>query len=114
MKDCIADDHVPLYVKSFHSMSLPLTFPSAYLCIAYQGDEWGIHLVFEKAREAAPCVVVLEDLDSLITDANRSFFLNQLDGLTGNDGLLVIGSTNHFDRLDPGLSSRPSRFDRKL
>lgn len=50
---------------------------------------------------------------SLINDRNRSFFLNQLDGLEGNDGLLIIGTTNHFERLDPGLSTRPSRFDRK-
>jgi transitional endoplasmic reticulum ATPase len=69
--------------------------------------------VFEKAREVSPCVVILEDLDSLITDYNRSFFLNQVDGLHNNDGLLLIGTTNHFDRLDPGLSTRPSRFDRK-
>jgi ATP-dependent 26S proteasome regulatory subunit len=27
--------------------------------------------------------------------------------------LLVIGTTNHFEQLDPGLSTRPSRFDRK-
>ena len=56
---------------------------------------------------------MLEDLDSLIHDRNRSFFLNELDGLEGNQGLLVIATTNHFDRLDPGLSNRPSRFDRK-
>lgn len=70
--------------------------------------------VFDHARQMSPCVVILEDLDSLINDSNRSFFLNQLDGLTGNNGLLIIGTTNHFDRLDPGLSNRPSRFDRKL
>lgn len=58
--------------------------------------------------------MVLEDLDSLINDENRSFFLNQLDGLENNDGLLVIGSTNHYDRLDPAITKRPSRFDRKL
>jgi hypothetical protein len=57
--------------------------------------------------------LILEDLDSLINDRNRSFFLNELDGLEGNEGLLVIASTNHFERLDPGLSNRPSRFDRK-
>ena len=77
------------------------------------GDEGGIAAVFEKARQLSPCVIVLEDLDSLIDDQNRSFFLNQVDGLEGNDGLLMIGTTNHFDRLDPGLSTRPSRFDRK-
>jgi SpoVK/Ycf46/Vps4 family AAA+-type ATPase len=70
--------------------------------------------VFRKARAEAPCVLILEDLDSLINDSNRSFFLNQLDGLENNDGLLVIGSTNHYDRLDPAITKRPSRFDRKL
>jgi len=70
--------------------------------------------VFGKARAEAPCVLILEDLDSLINDDNRSFFLNQLDGLENNDGLLVIGSTNHYDRLDPAITKRPSRFDRKL
>ncbi|KAL0562813.1 hypothetical protein V5O48_019265, partial [Marasmius crinis-equi] len=98
MKTCDAKGYAPLYVKSFQS---------------FMGDEYSMTVVFNKARQLAPCVVVLEDLDSLITDSNRSFFLNQLDGLEGNDGLLVIGTTNHFDRLDPGLSSRPSRFDRK-
>lgn len=71
-------------------------------------------LVFGKARAEAPCVLILEDLDSLINDGNRSFFLNQLDGLEDNDGILVIGSTNHYDRLDPAITKRPSRFDRKL
>jgi ATP-dependent 26S proteasome regulatory subunit len=49
----------------------------------------------------------------LINDENRSFFLNEIDGLENNDGLYILGTTNHFDRLDPGLSDRPSRFDRK-
>lgn len=69
--------------------------------------------VFDKARQLSPALIILEDLDSLINDKNRSFFLNQLDGLQSNDGLLIIVTTNHFDRLDPGLSTRPSRFDRK-
>jgi transitional endoplasmic reticulum ATPase len=36
-------------------------------------------------------VLVLEDLDSLITDENRSFFLNEVDGLDDNDGMLLVG-----------------------
>lgn len=79
----------------------------------WKTEEQSMQDVFDKARELAPCVMILEDLDSLITDSNRSFFLNQMDGIEGNDGLLLISTTNHFDRLDPGLSSRPSRFDRK-
>lgn len=98
MKDCETKGFTPLYVKSFHH---------------WAGDERGMYEVFNKARAVAPCVVILEDLDALINDFNRSFFLNQVDGLANNDGLLLIGTTNHFDRLDPGLSTRPSRFDRK-
>jgi len=98
MKDCYSRGRAPLYVRSFRHN---------------QGDEGGMAMVFDKARQMSPCVIILEDLDALITDKNRSFFLNQLDGLDGNDGLLVIGSTNHFDKLDPALSGRPSRFDRK-
>lgn len=43
----------------------------------------------------------------------RSYFLNEVDGLKSNDGIFMIGSTNHLERLDPGISKRPSRFDRK-
>ncbi|ORY30982.1 P-loop containing nucleoside triphosphate hydrolase protein, partial [Naematelia encephala] len=99
LKAIMKEVNVPaLYVKSFRT---------------WNGDEAGIREIFSHARRQAPCVLVLEDLDSLITDLNRSFFLNEVDGLEDNDGLLLIGTTNHFDRLDPALSSRPSRFDRK-
>lgn len=43
----------------------------------------------------------------------RSYFLNEVDGIKRNDGILMLGSTNHLERLDPGISKRPSRFDRK-
>lgn len=48
-----------------------------------------------------------------MVDKVRSYFLNEVDGLEKNDGILMIGSTNHLERLDPGISKRPSRFDRK-
>ncbi|KAF9651126.1 P-loop containing nucleoside triphosphate hydrolase protein [Thelephora ganbajun] len=99
MKGALDKGHSPLYVKSFQS---------------WAGEEYAMTQVFGKARAEAPCVLILEDLDSLINDRNRSFFLNQLDGLENNDGILVIGSTNHYDRLDPGITKRPSRFDRKF
>lgn len=51
----------------------------------------GIRMIFSRARKEAPCILVLEDLDSLITDNNRSFFLNEVDGLEDNDGLLLVG-----------------------
>ncbi|KAF2206049.1 P-loop containing nucleoside triphosphate hydrolase protein [Delitschia confertaspora ATCC 74209] len=88
-----------LYVKSFETCS---------------GDvQFSIRQVFQKARASAPCLLIFKDLDSLIKDEVRSYFLNEVDGLESNDGILMIGSTNHLDRLDPAISKRPSRFDRK-
>lgn len=53
-------------------------------------------------------LLILEDLDSLLTDQNRSFFLNELDGFAANEGIVTIASTNHPERLDPAISNRPS------
>ena len=93
------DDPVPtLYVRSLAS---------------YGGPEYAISLIFSKARQMAPCFLVFEDLDSIVSDAVRSYFLNEVDGLQDNDGIMMVGSTNHLERLDPGISKRPSRFDRK-
>ncbi len=88
-----------LYVKSFQ---------------AEHGTEHDcIRQVFKKARKAAPCILVLEDLDSLINPGNRSFFLNELDGFAANTGVVALATTNHPEKLDPAILDRPSRFDRK-
>ncbi|KAG9236829.1 P-loop containing nucleoside triphosphate hydrolase protein [Amylocarpus encephaloides] len=93
-------DNIPsLYVKSFDSASASST--------------GSIQTIFSHARAMAPCLLIFEDLDSLITDKTRSYFLNEVDGLESNDGILMIGSTNHLDTLDPAITKRPSRFDRK-
>ncbi len=68
--------------------------------------------VFSRAR-MSPCVVVLEDLDSMIDDHNRSFFLNEMDGFQPNVGVVVLATTNHPEKLDASIIDRPSRFDRK-
>lgn len=88
-----------LYVKSFQSDCMT--------------QEECIRLVFERAREVAPCILLLEDLDSLINDDNRSFFLNEMDGFASNHGILTLATTNHVEDLDVALLKRPSRFDRK-
>lgn len=72
--------HPSLYVKSFHN---------------WAGDENGIRMIFDKARAMAPCLLILEDIDSLVNMGNRSFFLNEVDGLEENDGILVLATTNH-------------------
>lgn len=68
-----------LYVKSF----------------THFNPEYGIRRVFQKARETAPCLLIFEDVDSLVTPSTRSYFLNEVDGLEKNDGVLMLGSTNH-------------------
>jgi SpoVK/Ycf46/Vps4 family AAA+-type ATPase len=88
-----------LYVKGFKS--------------EYANEHENIGAVFARARMSTPCLLVLEDLDSMIDNENRSFFLNELDGFESNTGLVVLATTNHPDRLDPAILNRPSRFDRK-
>ncbi|KAI1202479.1 P-loop containing nucleoside triphosphate hydrolase protein [Nemania serpens] len=80
---------------------------------SFGGPEYALMAIFNKARQFAPCYLVFEDLDSIVSDQVRSYFLNEVDGLKSNDGIFMIGSTNHLDRLDPGIAKRPSRFDRK-
>jgi hypothetical protein len=88
-----------LYVKSFQADHM-----TEHDCIRQ---------VFKKARKSSPCILVLEDLDSLINAGNRSFFLNELDGFAANTGVVALATTNHPERLDPAILDRPSRFDRK-
>ena len=88
-----------LYIRSFKS----------------DGDteEENIAEVFKRARMTTPCLLVLEDLDSMIDDTNRAFFLNELDGFHTNTGVVVLATTNHPEKLDSSILDRPSRFDRK-
>jgi transitional endoplasmic reticulum ATPase len=71
---------------------------------SWMGPEASINDIFAKAREFAPCYLVLEDIDTLVSSDVRSYFLNEVDGLKSNDGIFMIASTNHLDRLDPGIS----------
>jgi transitional endoplasmic reticulum ATPase len=100
-------------IKSLTERSPPV--PTLYVksLDACAGPKWSVQQIFVKARRAAPCLLVLEDLDSLVESSTRSYFLNEVDGLSSNDGILMIGSTNNLDQLDPSVTKRPSRFDRK-
>ena len=80
---------------------------------SYRGDHEALRRIFARARRAAPCVLVLEDLETILKDDNRSFFLNELDGFSDNSGILTLATTNYPERIDPAIIDRPSRFDRK-
>ncbi|HVT10844.1 MAG TPA: ATP-binding protein [Fimbriimonadaceae bacterium] len=69
---------------------------------------------FHRARETAPCLLVLEDIDTLVDKTNLSFFLNEMDGFAANQGVLTVATTNHPEKLDSAILERPSRFDRKI
>jgi cell division protease FtsH len=82
--------------------------------------------LFRKARKAAPAIIFIDELDAAgrkrgagIGQGNdeREQTLNQIlvemDGFSGDAGLVVLGATNRPDILDPALL-RPGRFDRQV
>ncbi|KAJ1309501.1 hypothetical protein OPQ81_006276 [Rhizoctonia solani] len=95
----------------------------------YIGEsEANVRRVFQRARDARPCVVFFDELDSIaprrgqagdsggVMDRIVSQILAELDGMgaSGSGGeVFVIGATNRPDLLDPALL-RPGRFDRML
>jgi transitional endoplasmic reticulum ATPase len=85
-------------------------------------SERAIREIFSKARQAAPCVVFFDEIDSIVprrgyrydsgvTDRIVNQLLTEMDGLEKLEGVVVIGATNRPDILDPALL-RPGRFDR--
>ncbi|KAJ7067729.1 AAA-domain-containing protein [Mycena belliarum] len=94
----------------------------------YIGEsEANVRRVFQRARDAKPCVIFFDELDSVapkrgnhgdsggVMDRIVSQLLAELDGMSGGSGadVFVIGATNRPDLLDPALL-RPGRFDRML
>ena len=67
------------------------------------GPQMSVRQIFKKARQTAPCLLLFEDVDSLVTDQVRSYFFNEVDGLEDNDGILMIGSTNNCRSLTAEL-----------
>ncbi|KAF2454821.1 P-loop containing nucleoside triphosphate hydrolase protein [Lineolata rhizophorae] len=96
-------------IHTLNSRKLPI----ATLYVKTAPTTFDIRSIFVRARQMTPCLLVFEDIETIVTNATRSYFFNEVDGLENNDGILMVASTNYLDRLDPGLSKRPSRFDRK-
>jgi transitional endoplasmic reticulum ATPase len=88
----------------------------------YGESEKHISEVFKKARQVAPAIVFLDELDALapvrgsaageprVTERIVNQLLSELDGLEELRGVIVIGATNRPDIIDPALL-RPGRFD---
>jgi transitional endoplasmic reticulum ATPase len=87
-------------------------------------SEKAVRELFKKARQVAPSIVFLDELDAIaprrgaysgshVTESVVNQILTSIDGLESMEGVVVIGATNRPDILDPGLL-RPGRFDRLL
>ncbi|RLF87334.1 AAA family ATPase, partial [Thermococci archaeon] len=86
-------------------------------------SEKNIREIFRKARQAAPTVIFIDEIDAIAprrgTDVNRvtdriiNQLLTEMDGLVENSGVVVIAATNRPDIIDPALL-RPGRFDRLI
>jgi len=86
-------------------------------------SESNIRDIFDKARAAAPCVVFLDELDSIAksrggsngdaggaSDRVVNQLLTEMDGMTSKKNVFVIGATNRPEQLDNALC-RPGRLD---
>jgi transitional endoplasmic reticulum ATPase len=92
-------------------------------------SERGIREIFRRARQAAPCVIFFDEIDSIAmargggiggemggggmgtNDRVISQILTELDGISELHGVVVIAATNRPDMIDTALL-RPGRFDR--
>ena len=89
--------------------------PVVTLYVKSAPQSYHIRAVFQMARAMTPCLLVLEDIDTIVTPVTRSYFFNEVDGLENNDGsftfltstlvmahsdepllgILMIATTNH-------------------
>ena len=86
-------------------------------------SERGIREIFRKARQAAPCIIFLDEVDALVprrgsggsnshvTENVVSQILTEIDGLEELNNVLIIAATNRLDIVDEAFL-RPGRFDR--
>ena len=82
--------------------------------------------LFKQAREKAPCIIFIDEIDAIgrargrnaiMSNDERENTLNQLlvemDGFSGESGIIILAATNRPDVLDTALF-RPGRFDRQI
>jgi transitional endoplasmic reticulum ATPase len=86
-------------------------------------SEKGIRDIFRKARQASPCVIFFDEIDSIApvrglegvgyasTERMVSQLLTEMDGVQEIHDVVIIAATNRVDMIDPALL-RPGRFDR--
>ena len=83
-------------------------------------SEKGIRKIFSRARHVAPAMIFFDEIDALVPARGRSNndvsdkltaqLLTEMDGVTKIHDIIIMGSTNRLDLIDPALL-RPGRFD---
>ncbi len=88
-------------------------------------SEKAVREIFRKARQAAPCIIFFDEIESVVTRKDliedssgvssrvTSQILAEMDGIEELTDVIVIGATNRPDLLDPGIL-RPGRFDKLI
>jgi len=88
-------------------------------------SEKAVREIFRKARQAAPCIIFFDEIESVVARKDMiddssgvagrvtSQILAEMDGIEELSDVLVIGATNRPDLLDPAIL-RPGRFDRLI
>lgn len=90
----------------------------------YYGEaEARLRSIFQKAARSAPCIIFIDEIDSLAPDRSKvegevekrvvAQLLSLMDGFAKTKGIIVLAATNRPDHLDPALR-RPGRFDREI
>ncbi len=85
-------------------------------------SERGVREIFRRARQASPCVIFFDEIDSIapirgvggetaVTERVVSQLLTELDGIESLHGVVVLAATNRADMIDTALL-RPGRFDK--
>lgn len=118
--------------KTLTARALAEELQASYIAIVgseimgkYYGEaEAKLRAIFEKAARNRPCLIFIDEIDSIGGDRQRvegqvekrvvAQLLSLLDGFAKPDtGIVVLGATNRPDSLDPALR-RPGRFDREI
>ena len=74
---------------------------------------------FQMARKLSPTLLIIEDIDTAGALDRRASdhpllgeFLQSMDGIVPNHGVITLATTNHSNKIDPAIADRPGRFDR--
>ena len=105
-----------MYAKSLAAEAETTTILISAEMIQQRHD---VKTAFKLARRLSPSLIIIEDIDTAGT-VSRKFtdhpilgeYLQAMDGMEPNNGIVILATTNHTENIDPAISDRPGRFDR--